>query len=409
MPPVGPTQPRPRHCTPLQASRAGYHRVMTTPNPPAGTSSTASSPRTSIRRIGVLTGGGDCPGLNAVIRAVTKDAISHGVSVIGIEDGFAGLLERRTRPLSTDDVSGILTTGGTILGSSNKADPAAHVIGRDAEGKPIHENRIADCVAYVKELGIDALVVIGGDGTMTVARQFVEAGVPCVGVPKTIDNDLYGTDLTFGFQTAVGIATEAIDRVHTTAARHHRVMVVEVMGRNAGWLALHAGVASGSDVILIPEMPFTVDKVCDAITRRLAAGRKYSVICCSEGAAPLGGEQIVDRVDDTSPDPIRLGGVGKWVADRVQDKLGIDSRHVVLGHVQRGGTPAATDRVLATLFGDHAIEMLKAGITNRLVVMQQGRVTDAPLSEAAGKQRLVPADHPLVAAARSVNTSFGVL
>ena len=361
----------------------------------------------TIHRIGVLTGGGDCPGLNAVIRAVTKDALSHGVSVVGIEDGFAGLLERRTRPLSSDDVSGILTTGGTILGSSNKADPARHMIGRDAQGKPIHENRISDCVAYVRELGIDALVVIGGDGTMTVASQFIAAGVPCVGVPKTIDNDLFGTDLTFGFQTAVSIATEAIDRVHTTAASHHRVMVVEVMGRNAGWLALHAGVASGSDVILMPELPFTIEGVCAAVEARRAHGRRYSVVCCSEGAAPRGGHQIVDRVDDTSPDPIRLGGVGKWVADQVQDRMGIESRHVVLGHVQRGGTPVPLDRVLATLFGDHAIELLKGGVTNRLVVMQGGRVTDVPLVDAAGKQRLVPVDHPLVAAARSVGTTFG--
>ena len=220
---------------------------------------------------------------------------------------------------------------------------------------------------------------------MSAAKPFTERGINCIGVPKTIDNDLWGTDITFGFATAVSIATEALDRVHTTAASHHRVMVVEVMGRNAGWIALHAGVASGSDIILLPEIEFDLD----------------------EGAKPKGGKQLIERIDPTSPDPIRFGGIGKFVADRVEDITGIESRYVVLGHVQRGGTPVAADRVLATQFGHHAMQLLKSGARNRLVVMQGGKLTDVDITSAADKQRLVSPDHPMIAAARAVYTSFG--
>lgn len=358
-------------------------------------------------RIGVLTGGGDCPGLNAVIRAVVKDAIYHGIDVMGIEDGFLGLIEDRVRPLDKNDVSNILTAGGTILGSSNKANPQKYPVGTLPDGKPRFKDLTDVCMTHIEIHGLQALVVIGGDGTMSAAKPFTERGINCIGVPKTIDNDLWGSDITFGFATAVGVAAEALDRVHSTAASHHRVMVVEVMGRNAGWLALHAGVASGSDIILLPEIEFDLDKIARVCEQRSQHGSRFTIICCSEGARPKGGQQRVERVDPTSPDPIRLGGVGKWVADTIEDMTGIESRYVVLGHVQRGGTPAPADRILATQFGHHAMHLLRSGKRNRLVVMQGGKLTDVEITSAADKQRLVPPDHELIVAARAVYTSFG--
>ena len=360
-----------------------------------------------IGRIGVLTGGGDCPGLNAVIRAVVKDALRDGIDVIGIEDGFLGLIENRVRPLTDQDVSNILHAGGTILGSNNRANPRRFATGRNPDGTPKFEDVTDLCMRHVRDHGLDALVVIGGDGTMACAAPFVEGGVPCVGVPKTIDNDLWGTEITFGFQTAVQTATEAMDRVRTTAASHHRVMVVEVMGRNAGWIALHAGIASGADVILIPELPFDLEAVARGIVERRQRGKRFSIVCCAEGAKPVGGERVVERVDPTSPDPIRLGGLGRWLAGEVENRTGIESRYVVLGHVQRGGTPVAADRVLATQFGDRALDLLQAGRMNRLIVMQSGRLGDVDLLESAGRQRLITPDEPLLAAARAVGTSFG--
>jgi len=369
--------------------------------------SDAPTPPESIKRIGVLTGGGDCPGLNAVIRAVTKDAINEGIEVFGIEDGFLGLIEDRIHPLGYDDVSNILARGGTILGSNNKTNPQRYPVGTGEDGKPIYKDLTDVCLTHLEYRKIDALVVIGGDGTMSAAKPIADRGVNCIGVPKTIDNDLHGTEITFGFQTAVGVATEAIDRVHTTAASHHRVMLVELMGRNAGWITLHAGIASGADVVLIPEIEFDIDRVCEHCMKRSRRGKSFTIIAVSEGARPRGGEQIVDRVDETSPDPIRLGGVAKWLADKVEDCTQIESRYVVLGHVQRGGTPCAADRVLATQFGHHAMQLLKSGKTNRLVVMQDGKLSDVEIASAADTQRLVPPDHPLVAAARSVDTCFG--
>lgn len=364
-------------------------------------------PVSGVQRIGVLTGGGDCPGLNAVIRAVTKDALFHGMEVLGIEDGLDGLIHDRIRPLANQDVSDILVDGGTILGTSNKANPKRYPVGKNDDGTPRFKDVTDVCLTHLELHRIQALVVIGGDGTMSAAKPFADAGINCIGVPKTIDNDLWGTDVTFGFATAVHVATEALDRVHTTAASHHRVIVVECMGRNAGWLTLHAGIASGSDVILLPEIPFDIDKVCEFCIGRSQRGKRFSIVACSEGAKPRGGEQIVDRYDPTSPDPIRLGGIAKWVSDKIENKTGIESRHVVLGHVQRGGTPVAADRVLATQFGHHAMHLLKKGARNRLVVMQGGQLGDIEITAAADKQRLVPPDHALIAAARSVYTCFG--
>jgi len=362
---------------------------------------------TPPRRIGVLTGGGDCPGLNAVLRAVTKDALFNGIKVIGVEDGFLGLIENRMRPLGYEDVSNILTAGGTILGSSNKADPARFATGEDANGEPVFEDVTGRSMQNAEAAGIEALVVIGGDGTMTCAQPFAERGLPCIGVPKTIDNDIYGTDISFGFLTAAHIATEALDRVHTTAASHKRALVVEVMGRNSGWIALQSGIASGADVILMPEIPFAIERVCGVVRQRRDGNKRFTIVCVAEGARMLGGDQVVKRIDPTSPEPVRLGGIAQQVAALIEENTGVESRYVVLGHVQRGGTPIPTDRVLGTLFGDRAIELLKAGQVNRMVAIQHGAPTDIPITEPAGKQRTVPLDHPLIAAARSVYTSFG--
>lgn len=361
-----------------------------------------------IRRIGVLTGGGDCPGLNAVIRAVTKSAIyRHRIRVFGIEDGFVGLIEGRVNELMALHVSGILTRGGTILGTNNRANPVRYFVGKDAAGTPIFENRVDDCIETIQRFELDAVIVIGGDGTMSCAAPLVERGVPCLGVPKTIDNDIVGTDITFGFTTAYTTATMSLDRLHSTAASHHRVMVCELMGRNAGWLTLHAGLASGSDVILIPEIPYDMNAICRFVESRMDRGRGFSIVACAEGARPRGGEQVVARRDPRSADPIRLGGVGHRVAEEIEERTGIETRTTVLGHVQRGGPPVAADRVLATQFGYHALELAMEGAVNRMVVMQQGRITDVDLLHAANRQRLVPTDDPLIDVARSVRTCFG--
>ena len=367
------------------------------------------------RRIGLLTGGGDCPGLNAVIRAVAKDALRAGVAVTGFHDGFLGLIENRAIELTDENTSGILHTGGTILGTHNRANPSRLARGTNPDGTPCFVDCTDDCLRHLAQRGIDALVVIGGDGSMTIAADIAERGVNIIGVPKTIDNDLFGTDLTFGFLTAVQTATDAIDRVQTTAASHHRVMVVEVMGRHAGWIALYAGLAGGGDVILLPELPFSFDVVAEAVLQRRRAGKRSSIIVVSEGARPRDGEQVVARIDPTSPDPIRLGGIGKVVADRVEDLTGIESRFVVLGHVQRGGSPIAADRILGTRFGHYAMGLLRSGARSRMVAMQGlsvGMLTDIDLRVPAGKQRLVPVgrgeEHALIGAARAVGTSFGV-
>jgi len=359
-----------------------------------------------IQRIGVLTAGGDCPGLNAVIRAVAKTALSrYDLEVMGIEDGFLGLIQNRMRLLNRDSVSNILTLGGTILGTNNKVAPRKYPV--KVNGAVEIRDVTDRCLEHIAHNKLDALVVIGGDGSMSISSDFVRLGINCIGVPKTIDNDLYGTDVTFGFATAVSVATDALDRVHTTAASHHRVMVVEVMGRNAGWIALHAGIASGADVILIPEIPFEVDKICQYVVNRSRRGKQFSIVCISEGARLKNGEQVVSRIDPTSPDPVRLGGIGQKVAAEIESATGIETRTISLGHVQRGGTPVAADRVLATEFGDFAIELLANGERGRLVVMKGKTVTHIPLEEAEGKQRLVPADHPLLRAARNIGTCFG--
>ena len=360
-----------------------------------------------IKRIGLLTAGGDCPGLNAVIRAVAKTAISdHGMQVIGIEDGYAGLIEGRFHQLRWNDVSGILHTGGTILGTSNRDNPFKY---------PVHKPNgdlefidVFDRVAgNIKKLHIEAVIAVGGDGTMAITSQMMERGVNVVGVPKTIDNDLAATDVTFGFDTALVTATEALDKLHTTAMSHHRVMIMETMGRYAGWIALYSGVAGGGDVILIPEIPFQLDSICHTVQERGSRGKRFSIIVAAEGAKPEGGQMVVQRIIKESTDQLRLGGIGQQLAGQIEDRTGIECRVTVLGHLQRGGSPSAFDRILGTRFGVKAVELAAAGQFGRMVALKGLNVESVPLQEAVGSLRLVSPDSEIIKAARSVGVSFG--
>ncbi len=360
-----------------------------------------------IKSIAVLTGGGDCPGLNAVIRAVVKTAITkYDLCVWGIEDGYLGLIDGRMRALSYDEVSNILTVGGTILGTSNTADPFRFPVKTGSRMR--FRDLSTNCIRLLRQNGIDALVCIGGDGTMASAAKFAKKGLMVMGVPKTIDNDLYGTDVTFGFNTAVTTATEALDKVHTTASSHHRVMIVEVMGRYSGWIALHSGVASGADVILIPEMAYKIEKVCEFVEERSRRGKKFSIIVVAEGAKEKGGEAVIRKRINHSPDPIRLGGIANKLAGQINELTGLECRAVTLGHIQRGGTPTPYDRALATGFGYMAVDLLMKGEKNRLVVHKDGQYGSIPLWKVAGKIKKVPKNHPLIMAALAVRTCFGV-
>ena len=354
-------------------------------------------------RVGLLTGGGDCPGLNAVIRAVTKSLITqYNAEVLGFEDGFLGLIEQRMRPLEFGDVSGLLTRGGTILGTTNRANPFSFAKRGGADVS-------AEVVRYAtRTLGLDALVVIGGEGTMTIAHGLQERGLNLVGIPKTIDNDIVGTDRTFGFDTAVAIATEALDRLHTTAASHHRVMILETMGRYAGWIALYAGVAGGADVILLPEVPYDPDGIVRVCREREMRGQRFTLICVAEGARPVGGSFAVRETVEGAPDPVRLGGIGHLLEGQLRERIRSEVRTTIIGHVQRGGPPNAYDRNLATAFGAYASHLVAEGAFGGMVALQQNRLTTAPLADVAGKTRTVPLDAPMMAAALSVGTSFGV-
>jgi 6-phosphofructokinase 1 len=358
-----------------------------------------------MKRIGVLTGGGDAPGLNAVIRAVVKTAINvYGCSVIGIEDGFDGLLSQpRWRPLIADDVRGLLPRGGTILGTVNRGRFATHVV----EGRVVkNEAAYKEAADNLARLGLDGLVVIGGDGSQQIAYEFSLMGVPVVGVPKTIDNDLVGTDLTFGFDTALDIATEAIDRLHTTAESHDRVMLVEVMGRHAGWIALQSGIAGGADVILIPEIPFHIEKVAAKIAEREASGRHFSILVVSEGAKPAGGAEVYQE-PATAGRAARLGGIAGVVAHDVEKLTGKESRVVVLGHLQRGGTPTAFDRVLASCYGSAAVRALALGKFGCMVAYKGNEIISVPLEHCVNMIKTVPANHYLIGVARDLAISFG--
>ena len=362
---------------------------------------------TRIKQLGILTGGGDCPGLNAVIRAVAKTAINDfGCTVIGIEDGFEGLVEGRMRELKSPDVSGIITQGGTILGTSNKGDPW-HYPRKDAGGHLSITDTSHEAMANYRQWGLDALVTIGGDGTMAISNKLVDLGANVVGVPKTIDNDLAATDLTFGHDSAVFIATEGIDRLHTTASSHHRVMVIEVMGRYAGWIALRAGMAGGADVILIPEIPFQWEFLFRKIQERSRYGKRFSIICVAEGAKCPDVGEIVKKYDKKRTDAKQLGGVGDYVAKTITESTDLETRVTVLGHLQRGGTPTPFDRVLATLFGVMACRLASEGCFGRMVALHGNRIESVTLHEATANLKLVTPDNQMVTTARSVGTSFG--
>jgi 6-phosphofructokinase 1 len=359
-----------------------------------------------IRKIGILTGGGDAPGLNAVIRAVVKTAnIRYGVQTHGFLDGFKGLVTNKGRALTIADVSGILPRGGTILGTTNRDNPFNFLVIEN--GEEIYKDCSSSVMDNIKKLDIDALVVIGGDGSLHIARKFHRMGLPVVGVPKTIDNDLSATDVTFGFNTAMNTATDAIDKLHTTAESHHRVMVLEVMGRYAGWIAVEAGIAGGADVILIPEIPYMMDRVCNKIAERQNRGKYFSIVVVAEGAKPKGGEMVVQRYVKDTADPIRLGGVGHKIAAEIEALTGVETRVTILGHLQRGGSPSPFVRILATRYGVGAVELIMTGQFGRMVSLQTPNIVSVSLDEAVEKAKFVPADGDLVRAGKSVGISFG--
>ena len=363
----------------------------------------SDSTSSSIKRIGVLTGGGDAPGLNAVIRAVVKAGTNRRCEVIGLEDSFDGLIEPdRWRKLTPGDVTGILRIGGTILGTTNRGNPFAYPI----ETSGGTRDYSARCVEMFHQLDLDALIVIGGDGTLAIAHQFHLRGIPLVGVPKTIDNDIVETTNTFGFDTAVSFATDAIDRLHTTAEAHHRVMIVEVMGRYAGWIALYAGVAGGADVILIPEIPFDARKVAERIKERDALGARFSIVVVAEGAKPVGGSASVMKAA-TGEFVERLGGIGARVAAELETLTGKETRYVVLGHLQRGGAPTSFDRVLATRFGARAVELLLEGQFGHMVAFHPPDIVSVPLERVVGRTRNVPLDFDVLRSARAIGISLG--
>jgi ATP-dependent phosphofructokinase / diphosphate-dependent phosphofructokinase len=358
-----------------------------------------------LTRIGILTGGGDCPGLNAVIRSIAKPAMAHfNAKVIGISDGYEGMVEGRARELTPLDVTGIINQGGTILGTSNKGDPFHFPMGERSNIRIVDASQ--QVVENYRNLKLDVLITIGGDGTQIIAEKFSQLGLNIIGVPKTIDNDLDATDMTFGHDSARAVATEAIDRLQTTASAHHRVIVVETMGRYAGWIALGAGVAGGADIILIPEIPFSWDSVFDSVLRR-SRGAKFSIVVVAEGAKPKGGDVSVKEVDKKRTDPLRLGGMGELVAKRIEDETGVETRVTVLGHVQRGGSPTAFDRLLGTRFGATALQAASSGEFGVMTSLRSNTVITVPLKDAVGKQRLVPPDSQLVFAARAVGTCLG--
>lgn len=356
-------------------------------------------------RIGILTGGGDCPGLNAVIRAVVKSATKRDWETIGILGGFEGLLEpTRTRELNYYRMDGLLTLGGTILGTSNKG----RFSGKSGHGdtRQIDPAVLTAARAGVESLGLRALIVVGGDGSLTIAQQCFEAGIPVVGVPKTIDNDLAGTIVTFGFDSAVAFATEALDRLRTTAQSHERVMVCEVMGRYAGWIAAHAGIAGGADVILIPELPFNFEAICRVVTDREAQGKRFTLVVVAEGAREAG-RDFVTLGDSGAIREARLGGIGAVVAEEIGRRTGKETRVCVLGHLQRGGAPTTFDRLLCSRFGAGAVRLIAEEKYGYMVAHRPPDTDAIPLTEAIGRLRTVPLDGDIVRTARDLGIGFG--
>jgi 6-phosphofructokinase 1 len=358
-----------------------------------------------MKRIGILTGGGDAPGLNAVIRAAVKTAIyEYGCEVIGIRDGYDGFIDDNgVIPLGIEEVRGLLPRGGTILGAANRGNPYARKVIRN--GQEVTIDVSDEIVKGIQRLEMDALLVLGGDGTLRIAHELFQKGAPIIGVPKTIDNDIGGTEVTFGFDTAVTTATEAIDKLHTTAEAHHRVMVLELMGRNAGFITLHAGIAGGTDVILIPEIPFRFDAVIAKVRQRVERGYLFSIIAVSEGAQPLSGEQVFSREGDELYVP-RLGGIGQIVGERIEQE-GFETRVTVLGHLQRGGTPTPFDRWLATRYGAAAVRLAAEGKFDRMIALRSGKIVAVSLEEAAAEPRRVDLNDDAIITARGMGISFG--
>jgi 6-phosphofructokinase 1 len=362
-----------------------------------------------IRKIAINTGGGDAPGLNAVIRAATLAALERGWEIWGITHGYRGLLEPREGGLVRLDrtaVRGIMHLGGTILGTANRGDPFHYPVMKD--GSLVPTDRSAELIRRFRELGFDALIAVGGDGSMRIAYQLLQCGLPLVvGVPKTIDNDVLGTDLTFGFDTAVTIATEAIDRLHSTTEAHERVMVVEVMGRNAGWIALESGVAGGADIILLPEIPFSYDAVVDKVRLRDARGRCFSIVVAAEGAAARGGEVAVKDPGDAFRGVAVLGGIAERVAREIAARTGKETRSLVLGHLQRGGGPTTYDRLLALRFGAAAVRQLASGCESGMVALHGDEIELVSLEEVTKGIKTVPLSSDTIMAARDMNICFG--
>lgn len=362
-----------------------------------------------IKKIGVMTGGGDCPGLNAVIRAVTKTAIlKYGLEVVGIKHGYRGLYLGGDEfvKLELKNVTGIISKGGTILYSSNK-DNLFDYTYTDENGKECHGDVSDVGIKNLKEAGIDALVVIGGDGTLTSARDFSRKGVKVIGVPKTIDNDLAATEATFGFDTAVDTATEAIDRLKTTAESHSRIVVVEAMGRYAGFLALSMGISGGADAILIPEIEYDINKVAEQIKKNNARGKNYAIVVVAEGAKPKGGKVTVSKVVENSPDPIRLGGIANQVAEQLEQLVGLEARATILGHIQRGGSPTANDRILSTRYGAAAVELLMEGKFGNMVTLKGNQMSYESLENVIGANKAVDPNGELVRIAKAMSITFG--
>ncbi len=359
-----------------------------------------------VKRIGISTGGGDAPGLNAVIRAFTKTAISeYGWEVIGIRDGFDGLIKPdHVMQLKLDDIRGIIARGGTILGTTNRGNPFKYPV---HEGGQVVLKDISDLVMEnYRRMELDAMVIIGGDGTIGIGHQLAQKGMKIVGVPKTIDNDLGSTDQTFGFDTAVNTATEALDKLLTTAESHHRVMVVEVMGRDAGWIALYSGIAGAVNVVLIPEIPFDIARVAEEVYKRSEAGKSYSIVVVAEGAKPKGGEAMYAE-RDPSKGVARLGGVGNWVGDQISSRTGLETRVTVLGHIQRGGSPTPYDRILATRYGTHAAHLINEDKFDHMVILRDGKIMGAPISEAVAQNKCVDPKGDEVRVARDTGIYFG--
>ncbi|MBI4443050.1 MAG: 6-phosphofructokinase [Acidobacteria bacterium] len=360
----------------------------------------------TIKTIGILTGGGDCPGLNAVIRAVVKAAtIKYGWTVLGILDGYDGLIwPEKISPLTPRDIAGILPRGGTILGTSNRGNPFAYPV--QENGKTVVKDVSATLLENFSKTGIDALVVVGGDGTLKIALELGKRGVQLVGVPKTIDNDLSATEITFGFDTALHTVTDAVDRLHTTAESHHRIMLVEVMGRDAGWIALHSGISGGADVILIPEIAFSLEKICSKIEQRAHAGRHFSIIVVAEGCRMMDGKSLMPVEADRRQAP-RGGDIANTIGNRIAHHTKRETRVTVLGHIQRGGSPSPFDRVLSSRLGVAAVELLARGEFGRMVCLHCGSIQSTPLEEAVGVLKTVKPDGELVQTARALGISFG--